>query len=53
LSSARSCPDPRREVFDQALTRAPAEYWLWDGVHPTWAGHQVLADAWLAAFARL
>lgn len=39
-----------QDVFDQVLGRAPAEYWLWDGVHPTWAGHQLLADAWLAAF---
>jgi len=39
-----------QEVFDQALERAPAEYWLWDGVHPTWSGHQLLADAWLDAF---
>jgi lysophospholipase L1-like esterase len=40
-------------VFDAALGRAPAEYWLWDGVHPTWAGHQLLADAWLRAFPRV
>ncbi|NUS00787.1 MAG: GDSL family lipase, partial [Kribbellaceae bacterium] len=23
------------------------EHWLFDGVHPTPAGHQALAEAWL------
>ena len=32
------------------LFGAPHEkYWLHDGVHPTPAGHQFLADAWLEA----
>ncbi len=35
-----------QQMFDQATLRAPAEYWLWDGVHPTYAGHQLLADQW-------
>jgi len=26
---------------------APAEYWIWDGMHPTHAGHQPMADEWL------
>ncbi len=26
---------------------APAAYWLHDGVHPTAAGHAMIADAWL------
>lgn len=38
---------PLQEAFDQAVSRAPAEYWLWDGVHPTAAGHQLIAGAWL------
>lgn len=37
---------PLQEVFDDACRRAPAEYWIWDGVHPTYAGHQLLADRW-------
>ena len=28
----------------------PASYWLGDGVHPTPAGHQLIADAWIKAF---
>jgi len=34
-------------VFDAAVTRAPAEYWIWDSVHPTYSGHQLMADEWL------
>lgn len=36
-------------VFDHACTLAPAEYWGADGVHPSPAGHQLMADAWLKA----
>lgn len=42
---------PYQEIFDAALKRAPAEYWLGDGVHPTLAGHQLMAEAWLKATA--
>jgi lysophospholipase L1-like esterase len=35
-----------QHVFDEAAKRAPAEYWIWDGVHPTYRGHQLMADAW-------
>ncbi|OGV57117.1 MAG: lysophospholipase [Lentisphaerae bacterium GWF2_50_93] len=33
-------------VFDKAAKRAPADYWVWDTVHPTYRGHQLLADEW-------
>ena len=36
--------------FDQALCFAPAEYWLQDGVHPTAAGHELIARQWIRAF---
>jgi len=38
-----------QRVFDEAVKRAAAEYWLFDGVHPAWAGHQIMADEWLRA----
>jgi lysophospholipase L1-like esterase len=38
---------PYQAMFDAALKRAPAEYWIWDGVHPTVAGHQLMADEWV------
>jgi lysophospholipase L1-like esterase len=40
---------PLQEPFNKAATRAEAEYWLWDGVHPTAAGHEVIAREWLSA----
>lgn len=30
---------PLQAAFDAATERAEAGYWLWDGVHPTAAGH--------------
>jgi lysophospholipase L1-like esterase len=35
-----------QKVFDEALLRTPSSYWIWDGVHPTTAGHQLMADEW-------
>jgi lysophospholipase L1-like esterase len=34
-------------AFDQAQKQAPAAYWASDGVHPSPAGHQLMADLWL------
>ena len=36
-------------IFAAACTLAPPEYWAPDGVHPTTAGHGLIADAWLNA----
>ena len=36
-----------QSLFDEASKRAPAEYWVWDGVHPTYAGNQLIADEWV------
>lgn len=33
-------------VFDEAAKRAPADYWVWDRVHPTYRGHQLMAEEW-------
>jgi lysophospholipase L1-like esterase len=35
-----------QQAFDEACRRAPAEHWIWDGVHPTYSGHQIMADEW-------
>jgi len=40
---------PLQKPLDEACKRAPAEYWLHDGVHPAPAGHQLIADLWLPA----
>ncbi len=44
---------PLMERFDQAQMLAPAEYWLYDGVHPTAMGHEIIKRAWLEAFEQL
>lgn len=36
-----------QEVFDKACEKAPADYWIWDGVHPTVAGHEIMAREWM------
>ena len=36
-----------QKAFDDAVRRAPADYWIWDGVHPTYSGHQLMADEWI------
>jgi len=38
---------PLQSVFEAASQRAPMAHWAADGVHPTPAGHQLIADAWL------
>ncbi|HEY3219922.1 MAG TPA: GDSL-type esterase/lipase family protein [Gemmatimonadales bacterium] len=36
-------------IFDQRARTAPPEYWAADGVHPTPAGHAVIAEQWRRA----
>lgn len=36
--------------FDKALKLAPADYWSPDGVHPTPAGHEIIAREWIRKF---
>lgn len=35
------------EVFAKATKRAPIDYWIWDGVHPTVFGHELMAREWI------
>jgi lysophospholipase L1-like esterase len=37
---------PFQSLFDEASKAAPAEFWLWDGIHPTVAGHAIMAAKW-------
>lgn len=43
---------PVQALMDRACELQPAAYWSVDGIHPTPAGHQLIADAWLEAFSR-
>lgn len=38
---------PYQAVFDKAQQAAPAAYWTGDGVHPSMAGAELMAHAWL------
>jgi len=40
-----------QKVFDAAARLGQADdYWIWDGVHPTYSGHQLMADEWMRAY---
>ena len=35
-----------QQMFNRAIEQAPPEYWAADGVHPTLAGHALMATEW-------
>ncbi len=53
LAAEFSLPLVTDEWFVNACKEAPPRYWLPDGVHPSYAGHRRLADAWLKVCAPL
>ena len=40
---------PFQAAFDEAVIAAPAEFWLWDGIHPSPAGHALMVETWRKA----
>jgi len=40
---------PYQQIFLDALQKAPADFWIWDGVHPMPAGHELMARHWIKA----
>src|SRR6266540_1088223 len=46
---ARATFVPLQTIFNQRARTAPPEYWAADGVHPTPAGHAVIAEQWRRA----
>ena len=36
-----------QKPFRDACRKAPASYWIWDGVHPMPAGHELIARLWI------
>jgi lysophospholipase L1-like esterase len=38
---------PFQDAFNKALSKAPANYWIWDGIHPMPAGHELMAVEWM------
>ena len=43
---------PLQKKLEEACKLCPAGYWVNDGVHPSPAGHRLIADAWLEVFQR-
>jgi lysophospholipase L1-like esterase len=41
---------PTQNLFNQAARMREPAFWSYDGIHPTHAGFQLLADAWIDAF---
>ncbi len=44
---------PLQDKFEEAVNKAPEDYWLKDGVHPTAAGHELIKREWLRVFSEL
>ena len=40
---------PLQDKFTEAARLTGPEYWIWDGVHPTEAGHGLIAFEWMRA----
>ena len=38
---------PLQKIFNCATSRAAAEYWIWDGIHPAYSGHELITREWL------
>jgi lysophospholipase L1-like esterase len=36
-----------QQPFKDACKIAPADYWIWDGIHPMPAGHELIARHWI------
>ncbi|HZH66331.1 MAG TPA: SGNH/GDSL hydrolase family protein [Flavisolibacter sp.] len=34
-------------VFNEAIKRRSVDYWIWDGIHPTIGGHELMAREWI------
>lgn len=44
---------PLADKFEEAFTKAKTEYFIWDGTHPTIAGHELIAREWFKGFEKL
>jgi lysophospholipase L1-like esterase len=38
---------PMNEIFEKACLKREPSFWALDGVHPTLAGHALIAQSWL------
>ena len=42
-----------QQAFDELLSKAPADYWTEDGVHPMPFGHEIIKNLWLETFEKI
>ena len=40
-------------AFARGKEQAPIGYWVWDGIHPTVAGHMLMFKCWLESFRKM
>jgi lysophospholipase L1-like esterase len=38
---------PLQKAFTDASSLAADDYWIWDGIHPTYSGHELITREWL------
>jgi lysophospholipase L1-like esterase len=38
---------PLQDAFNKASEKAPPDHWIWDGIHPMPAGHELIAREWI------
>ncbi|WP_304232073.1 SGNH/GDSL hydrolase family protein [Jiulongibacter sediminis] len=38
-----------QEMYLKEARNPDYEYWIWDGIHPTYSGHELLTQAWFEA----
>lgn len=43
---------PLQKIFIAAAGRAAADYWIWDGIHPTYSGHELITREWIKQVSR-
>ena len=41
-----------QKMFLERAQKPNYEYWVWDGIHPTYSGHELLTQAWFGAVAK-
>ncbi len=44
---------PLQEAFLKATQQVPAQYLVWDSIHPTIVGHELIARRWLEEFKKM
>ncbi|MDB5149764.1 MAG: twin-arginine translocation signal protein [Mucilaginibacter sp.] len=44
---------PLQDVFNKAMQKAKADHWIWDGIHPMPAGHELIAREWMKAVKKM